>query len=220
MATSYIPTKDSELDLWAANFSTRITATPLTYGLTAGIATAIAALYATWHTAFLLATNPVTRTEVTVAAKDSAKGAMVPQLRLYSQQVKANVAVSDANKTDLGIHLDDTIPTPIPPPSTIPIVTIVGNGPGTMELRFADSATPTKRTKPPGATGLLMFRNIGVAAITDPELARFDGLFGRIPVNQTFEAGDVGNVCTYFARWCNAKGEEGPWSNPTSRVIT
>lgn len=217
---SYIPTRDSLLEAWALNWTTRVTAAPTTYGLTAGIAVTCAALYTTWHNAYVASSNPVTRTPVTIAAKDSAKGAMVPILRLYSQQVKANNAISNSLKTDLGIHVDDTTPTPIPPPSTMPVLTIVSNGVQEMTLRFADELTPTSRSKPPGTAGLLLFRTIATAAASDPDAALFDGLFSRIPVPQVFDAGDVGKVCTYWAKWCNSKGDEGPWSAPVHRTIT
>src|SRR4051812_16650879 len=72
-----VPTKDSELVSFSTNFSTRITATPVVFGLTAGDATAYAAL----HTAFLAAYNAVTtardagdRSKSLATAKDLAKG--------------------------------------------------------------------------------------------------------------------------------------------------
>ena len=64
--TSYIPSKDAQLDDWALNFKTLIAATPTNYGLVAADATAITNAYTSWHTAFLAATNPSTRTKATV----------------------------------------------------------------------------------------------------------------------------------------------------------
>jgi hypothetical protein len=220
----YIPTRDTDLDTWALNWTTLVTAAPTTYGLTSTIATAMAALYTAWHTAFLAATNPATRTPVTVAAKDSAKGNMVPQLRLYSQQVKANAAVSDGNKTALGIHLDDPDPTPIPIPSTNPVLSLRAIDNLSMTLRFADSATPDSRTKPPGATQCLIFSTIATGASTDPDAAQFEGAWGAwsnklFPVLKTFDAADRGKICTFWAKWANAKGQEGPWGPPFSHAI-
>ena len=44
----YLPHNDAELLAWSSNFSSLITAAPVTYGLVAGQATAYAAL----HTAY------------------------------------------------------------------------------------------------------------------------------------------------------------------------
>ena len=96
--SSYIPTRDADLVGWADNFSTLITASPTTYGLTAGDATTISGLVTAWDAAYALAVNPSTRTPSTVADKDSAKGAMLPILRLYAQMIKANAGVSNMDK--------------------------------------------------------------------------------------------------------------------------
>lgn len=218
--SGYLPTKDADLDNWASNWSTKVTAAPTTYGLTAPIATAVAALFATWHTAYLAAVAPTTRSPTTIAAKDSAKGAMVPQLRLYSQQVKANDAVSNANKEALGIHIDDTVPTPIPPPASHPIITVDSSGVQSMVLRFADEFSPASRRRPAGSIGLLLRKYVGVAAGTDPETAPFEGLFTRIPMEVPFTSDDVGKKATFWAQWTNGKGQEGPWSAPITRIIT
>ena len=117
MPGSYIPTRDADLVLWSDNFQTLIAAAPTTYGLTAPIASTITGLHNTFAAALTLSSDPSTRTPATVAAKDAARGNMVPILRLYAQQIKANTAVSNALKVGLGIRLDDPIPTPIPPPA-------------------------------------------------------------------------------------------------------
>lgn len=219
MPGSYIPTRDADLVLWSDNFQTLIAATPTTYGLTAPVAATITGLYNTFAAALTLATDPSTRTPATVAAKDAARGNMVPILRLYAQQIKANTAVSNALKVGLGIRIDDPIPTPIPAPSTKPIVSIVASGPQLMRLRFADELTPTSRSKPAGSIGCLVYRKIGTAPSVDPDTATFDGMYTRIPFDQAFSALDQGKTVTYFARWTNGKGEEGPWSEPISRII-
>lgn len=218
--SGYIPTKDADLDTWASNWSTKVTAAPATYGLTAPIAVVVAALFATWHAAYLAATAPTTRSPTTVAAKDSAKGAMVPILRLYSQQVKANDTVSNANKEALGIHIDDTVPTPIPPPTTHPIVTVVSSGTQSMVLRFADEVSPASRRRPFGAIGLLLRKQVSVSPGIDPEAGAFEGLFTRIPFEVAFIPADVGKTCRFWAQWTNGKGQEGPWSAPVDRVVT
>jgi hypothetical protein len=212
MATPYIPTKDADLLTWAQNFSTLITASPTTYGLIAGDATAIAAAVAPYETAYPIAVNPATRTSVTVGAKDTAKFAMLGVLRSYAQIIGANPAVDSADKLALGLNLHGTPPSPVPVPTTMPLLSVVSATPLLHTLRFADELTPDKRSKPDGVSGMELYRTIAVSAASDPDAANYYALVTRQPFTISFDAGDAGKVCTYFARWINRKGERGPWS--------
>src|SRR6185295_13578527 len=136
--SSYIPTRDSNMEAWLLNFKTLIAASPTSYGLVAGDATTITNSYTAWHTAYAAATNPTTRNHVTIAAKDAQKILTLDVVRTYAAQIRANVAVSDSLKLGLGLHVADDVPTPIPPPSTFPILAISGAGPLLQDLRAAD----------------------------------------------------------------------------------
>src|SRR5262245_17420772 len=219
MGSSYIPVRDSELDSWLLNFKTLIAANPTNYGLVVADATAITNSFNAWHTAYLAATNPATRTHVTIAAKDAQKILTLDVVRTYAATIRANTAVSNDLKLGLGLHIADDVPTPVPPPSTYPILAINGAGPGMQDLRAADQNTPTRRAKPAGTAGLLVFRSIGTAAANDPTQAFFLGFVTRAAFTSNFEAGDDGKIATYFGRWTNGKGELGPWSAPVSMRI-
>jgi hypothetical protein len=71
MPDDYIPSRDADFDPFAINFKTLIVATPTNYGLVAADGTAIATAVDSWHTAFLAATNPTTRTTATIATKNT-----------------------------------------------------------------------------------------------------------------------------------------------------
>lgn len=219
MPSDFIPTRDAELDPFLNNFQTRIAAAPASYGLVAGDATVITGTYNAWHAAFVAATNPATRTHTTIAAKDAQRILTVDIVRTYANTIRANTAVSDSLKLDLGLNVHDTIPSPVPPPSTYPILAISGAGPLMQDLRAADQSTPTRRAKPHGAAGLLVFRAIGTTPASDPGAAPFLGFVTRAEFNSSFSSADDGKVATYFARWTNAKGEVGPWSAPVSMRI-
>ena len=160
MANSWIPINDEALDPFLNNFQTLIAASPTSYGLVAGDATAITAAYTAWHTAFLAAINPTTRTRATVATKNTQKLNALQVVRRYAATIRANHGISDALKIGLGIHIPDTVPTPVPPPATQPVLTIVSAGIGSQILRAADETTPNKRARPVGTTGLLLFRAV------------------------------------------------------------
>lgn len=231
----YIPARDSTLDSWADNFQTLVAASPATYGLTAPDAVAITDAFDTWHAAYLLGgstgsppvpVNPSTFTSVTVAAKNSAKFAMIIILRSYASQVRINPGVTNADKIALGLNLPNNTPSPIPVPLTFPLLSVVSAGPGTHTIRFADSATPASRAKPFGAVGMQLYRGVGVAAITDVNLTDFLAQLTTQPFLSEFLIGDTGKVATYFARWITrgrpvggAAAQVGPWSAPVSMTI-
>lgn len=215
----YLPQRDADLDVWALNFSTLITAAPATYGLVAADATAISNAFNSWHAAFLAATNPSTRTAGTVATKNIQKANLLTVVRGYAATIRANRAVTDASKMNLGLHVRDTSPTPNPPPSTRPVLAIARMMQGTQEVRATDEATPNRRARPIGSAGLLLYRAVGTTPVNDPEGSTFLTFVGKTSVNSQFAPADNGKVATYFARWTNSKGEVGPWSQGVSGSI-
>jgi len=214
MGSSYLPNRDSDLDAWLLNFSTLITASPTSYGLVTSDATAIAAANASWHAAYLAATNPTTRTHSTVSTKNTQKANVIGVVRGYAATIRANRAVSDALKINLGLHVADHQPTPVPPPSTVPVLAIAQMRQGLQEVRATDEATPNSRARAVGSAGMLLFRFVGVAPVNDPSQAQFLAFTGKTDFTCTYASGDNGKTATYFARWTNAKGEMGPWSQP------
>lgn len=213
---SWVPTSDPLLDPFALNFKTLIAASPTSYGLLAADATSITAAYASWNAAYLAAVNPTTRTHATITTKNTQKSNILGVIRSYGATIRANHAVSDALKVGLGLHVRDTSPTPIPPPSTYPRLSIGSFNMGTLALTAADQFTPDRKARPAGTSGLLLFSTVGEAAVTEPVGLDFNAFLTRPNYQNTFTVADSGKTVTYFARWTNAKGKVGPWSPPVS----
>lgn len=227
MAAPYIPPRDTDLVTWADNFAALITASPGTYGLTAGDAVTIQSLVDAWDLAYAAAANPVTRTPVTVAAKNSAKFAMLGTVRTFASQIRLNAGVTNGDKVALGLNLPNNSPTPIPAPATMPVVTIMTATPLRHTLKFRDEmASPTSRAKAANAIGMEIWRGINTIALTDPADCVFYGSAVKVPFFSDFDAPDAGKVATYFGRWSNRAGSAGnninltgPWSNAVSMTI-
>ncbi len=213
------PTPDGPLDGWCNNFKTLIAASPTTYGLVTADGTALTTAYNNWHTAYLAAINPTTRTKATVAAKNVQKTNILSVVRGYAATIRANRAVSDELKVGLGLNVRDTSPTPVPPPSTYPMLSILEPMRGVQDLKARDSASPDRRSKPAGTAGMLLFRTIGAAPVTNPADAPFLSFVGKTDLVFNYDMADDGKFATYFARWTNSKGEMGPWSPAASMKI-
>lgn len=223
-SVDYIPARDADFAAWLLNFSTLITATPTAYGLTAPDATAIAAQNTIWQAALTVATDPSTRTPPAVAAKDAARVTAVAVVRPYAQRVKANPSVTNEQRSDLGLTIDSFPPTPIPQPTTAPVMVLISATPLVHQLRYYDSTTPTTKAKPYGVIGLEVRRAIGIAPAVDPSAAPYLGQWGKSPNLSVFSPGDPGKIATYFARWVTRSGpggvqQSGPWSTPLSVTV-
>src|SRR5689334_13911700 len=80
MGKSWFPLKDADLLLFAQNWVTR-GATPSNYNWVAGDVTSLSTITTGFDSALTLATDPTTRTRVTIDAKDVQKGTLIAQLR-------------------------------------------------------------------------------------------------------------------------------------------
>lgn len=219
---SAIPTRDAEYDAYLFNWKTILTATPALYGMLAADATAISNAYTTWHAAYVAASNVLTRTRSTVATKDAQKILSISLLREQYNIIKANPSVTDPNKIAIGIRVSDPVPTPVPAPTTNPVMAVIPSGTLQQLINMVDVTTPTTRAKPAGVSGALVVRKIVAVGqpIPEPETCTLLGFYTRTPFYVTeFAPTDTGKVAYYYARWTNAKGEEGPWSPVASATV-
>jgi hypothetical protein len=147
----YMPTKEAELNTWLSNFSALLTATPLAYGLTAPDAVAVAAEQAAFSAALAAATEPATRTKVTVRAKDTAKQSMLTVVRRYATAISANPDVSAALKTGIGVTVKKVAR---PRNSVVGLRATLSADSITKTcwmLRFQNPDAPGSKKLPPGA---------------------------------------------------------------------
>jgi hypothetical protein len=215
MASSFLPDKDQDLEAWAANFDTKITATPTAYGLVAGDATAFHSLAADFTTKLAAAVNPATRTPVTVQAKDTSRAALRAKARALAKIINAYPPITNAQRVELGLNVRDTTPTPIPPPATKPLLSVDPDG----TLRLVDETMPDRRGKPVGVRGALVFTKIDGPAPVDPDDAKFAALATRFRAALPLPPGSNGKTLWVLAQWYNLRGELGPVSAVASTTI-
>ena len=216
---SDVPTTDQALFDWSTNFSARITATPTAYGLVAADATALASLVADFTTRRSTATNPPTRTRITIAAKDTSKAALIAKCRSLGRIVKAFPSITPAQLHELGLHVRDREPTPIPPPATHPVVSVDKLGSLQTSLRISDELTPTRRAKPDGVTGANLFVKIDGEPPDSPDDCKYAGTATRNSHVISFPPGTAGKRFYVLARWVNPRNQPGPVSGVISGTI-
>lgn len=217
MAT--IPSKiDGVLLPWSLNFSTKITATPTVYDLTASEATAYAALHADFTTRLATAENPSTRTKETITLKNTSKLALLARARQFCKVIKASPTVTDGQRVSLGLLPRDISPTPVPAPVSRPLLVVDPFG----NLIVRDETAAERRSRPTGTIGAIIYSAIqtdAAPAPLTPDQTRFAGLATRDKFAVGLPEGSTGKTLYVMAQWINGKGELGPVSAVVKTLI-
>ena len=215
MARGFLAKTDAELLAWSNNFSTLISATPLAYGISAPAAASYATLNATFATAYQTALNPVTRTKITIDAKDTARAYLKLNAAALAKLVEGTLSVTNGQKLALGLPLK-TPPSPIPQPSSAPLVDFISAVSRTVRIRIHDGATP-KRAKPAGVKSATIYSFVGPTAPPKVTDWKFEGNANKAVFDITFPDSVANGALVWVAAtWNNAKNQSGPPSDPIS----
>lgn len=221
MGRSFYLGTDAELYTGSQNFSTKITASPVSFGLVAAQATAYASLNSVWAAAYLLAVDPETRTRGAIAAKNQARADVRKMASDLAKLIDGTATVSDAQRLDLGLNVRATA-APIPAPSQAPHLDVVGRSGTTVTIKLHDG-TASRRRKPAGVKGASLFSHVGSGGATPPaELAdwKFEGNTTRTKVGVQFDAALApGTVVWLCAFWFNPRAQAGPGCTPVSAIL-
>ena len=210
------PRTDDAFLAWSQHFSGLITATPTVYGLSAGQCTAYNAVQANYATA-LAACDPAIRSKSSTAAKNAAKAALKVAAEQTAFIIYGQPSVTNVQKTALGLNVRH-IPTPIPTPSSSPLIEVLSVSGWTVRLRLRDGASGSTRGKPPGTIGGSVFSFVGATAPTDIALWKFEGNLGRTKVDVAFSSTLAAGTKVWFtAFWFNGRKQSGP---PSATVST
>jgi hypothetical protein len=163
MPPIFQPTKENELVAWSSTFNAQIALTPTDFGLTAAQALAYGALHTAWVSAYNAVQDPNTNTKQAVIAKNQAKENL-----LYGPGgawelvniVQAFPGTTDAERGELGLRIPDDERTPIPAPTTAPVLSIVSTAGRSITVRLRDLENPDRRGKPDGVVGATVLYHV------------------------------------------------------------
>jgi hypothetical protein len=182
--------------------------------------------YAPLHNNFISANNLAkadgSKSKALVMAKNDAKAALLVYARELYGLVKAST-VSNENKTLIGVHVSDTVPSPVPPPALAPLVTLVSVVGRVARYKLADAQFPTSRRKPLNAEGATIMSFSGANPPPVPPGGsgwNVEGQTGRTTFTVEF-AGTVtpGTACWVTAVWYNRRGEWSPACAPVQTYL-
>jgi len=215
----YMPQTDAGFQAWLFNFSSLIQQDWSRYSLTEADSLVISGHYAAYNPLYQQCQQPSVRTTSLLQQKDAVKASAMASCRVYAQIVKNSQGVDAQDKAALGLHVNDVTPSPIPAPSSAPLLNIVAAFSGQHEIRYADENTPSSRKKPAGVTQLELYVHVGAQPTVNWEDATFVGVYTKNPIQYTFTPAQAGQVATYFARWRTTRGLAGPMSLGVGMII-
>jgi hypothetical protein len=219
MSSRYLPRRDHDLASWADNFSGRVAASPTDYGLTAAEVADLAARVSAYNARLATASEPATRTVVTVADKNAARERLVADIRLLARKIQATPTITPERKIALGLNVPGHCPSPVPPPATRPVLMLAGIVGNRHLIRISDAATPTRRSKPADTAGAEVFVYVGENPPADLKQWQYRGLATSAFYQIEYSADEPDGPATLVARWINRKGQPGPISDPiTARI--
>lgn len=217
MAAKFPPEREADLVSSASNFDVKITATPTTFGLTAAQATAFHTTLTAFITARTTAIDPLTRSPANIVAKDIAKAALLASYRQLAGIVQRFPGTTNFMRSELGLPLRHTEPSPIPPPAAAPLVEVRSVAGRTARIRLIDTANPTRRGKPAGTSGAAVFSHVGPTAPAELSDWTFEGNTGRTTVNLAFPPTVLSGATVWItAYWFNPRKQAGPAADPVS----
>jgi hypothetical protein len=160
-AKDFIPCPDAAFNNWQYQLADAIGSHATAWGIPAAAITQLQNQRANWDGTYSWITNPATKTKPRVLAKNEARKEYVAFLRKFLKQyITYNPAVSDEQRVAMGLPVHDTKPTPVPPPSTMPVGKVDISVHRRHTIRVQDSVH-TGRGKPPGVHGFEAWRKIG-----------------------------------------------------------
>jgi hypothetical protein len=169
-----------------------------------------------------VATEPPTRTKVTIQEKNMAREVLKKHIRKFVKEYLIdNHLLTKADLELLGLPVHKTKPTPRPVAADFPWIRANTNLLRHVSFDYGsfdpDTAEPVK-AKPFGQHGVEFGWVISDTPIIDTKDLIHSSFDTHTPLTLEFEGHDRGKTLWYAARWENTRGLKGPWS-PMENVI-
>jgi hypothetical protein len=222
MSTQVVPSKDADFDQVSGLVVGESMGNSEKWGIPSQEVAALSESHGSWHAAYEKAGNPATRTEGTVAAKDTARDAHEPRLRTYLKRwIMSNSAVSDEDHRNMKLPIYKKTRERIPPSDDVPEpegrATPVD---GRVSLGWRSRKSGSK-TNPYGQKVVVrhVVLPLDAPAPTRIEQLEHSLLDGRQPCELTYPEKDWGKVVYFATAYQNVRGEMGAWSAIGSVII-
>ncbi len=200
---------------------TLVVANATDWGVLPAAVTNIVGIQATFTPLYALSTGKTTKSVGNTTNRDAyVTDFFYPALEtLYTKYLINNTSISAADKLAMGIHEPNTSRTPIPDPTTSPIMKVAGNGEDLLLVVTMRNAVTHRIGKPAGVGFCEIWYTVDTpipVEVTDTNLKTNISKSGG---TMTFLGAQQGKKMYYFARWVTKNGHFGPWTGLLSATI-
>jgi hypothetical protein len=223
MPDTFLPAREAQLVAWSANFKQQITALDAQIGILPAQISAYSALHDAFFNYYDLCQRPNTRTPENLEHKKVAKQALIRGengIRQLVGIIQKHPGTTNPMRVLLKITVPDVEPSPIPPPSSAPELTIVSTLRRRVTLRLRDAKDPDKRSKPAGVSGASIVMHIGENPPANPLEWSFLMNTSRTSLDIDFPSTiPAGSKVWLVAFWFNPRKQAGPASAAVNALI-
>ena len=219
MAKNYYSGAQRDLAFGAQNLLAIVTPEPATYGLGSAMIASYSALVSSYVAALALATEPATRTIVTVALKNEARRLLKTATLDIARTVTSVPTVSNAQL--LALNLNPRVaPQPAQVPQDAPAVHVIAVVGRHVKLRIYEKESGSRRSKAPGAIGVNIFTHVAPLAPVDPLEYRFHGMASRAITEIVFPNSVPSGATVWVSCcWMTRRGRTSIASTPISFAL-
>jgi hypothetical protein len=220
MREDFIPRSDAEFDAWQKNLLGYAVKNQAAMALNAPDLAAMTSLQTDWETKYAAHITAQSAARGAREAKDESREAYEESIRGLNRTTQASASVTDENRIGMGLPpATRDAPTPVPTPTTRPVVSVDTSERLRHIISWVDESTPNRKAKPHGVIGCQVWNKVG-AQPAGPSDLEFVIMDPRSPYIIEYEDAEAGKTAYYMLRWVNSRGETGPWSQTVSATIT
>ena len=213
------PNADAAFLAWSRNFRDYIAIHYAALGITLPESTLYATKHDAYSDAYDVATNEVTRTRGTIAAKDDARDACKFEARLLIQRINGIPTVTTQQRRDLALNVRAQ-PTRIPRPAVAPEVDVAELDGRSVTIKLHSSTSGTRRGRPPGVAAAAIYTHVGPTAPASVADWFYQGSVTKTRTIVHFDTSvPAGSQVWIIAQWLNPRSESGPASVAVSTYL-
>lgn len=213
----YLPTKETDLVDWVANFVKEMTANANAWQIPAEEIAAIQQkgdLFRDLH----MKCAGADKTEGLVSDKNAAKRVLKSSIRKLVNFRFSNPIITDSQRIQCGLHAKDQSRTTIAAPKSRPEFGVKVTDLRRIKIDFRDQGS-NKAAKPYGISGAVISYAVLPAPPAEPSELSRAFLATRTPCTLEFTEEERGRTVYIALQWQNNKGQKGAYSEIQSALI-
>ena len=221
----YIPRTDAEFDEWLRNFAANVGPIATLLGIAPGFVTAVSTAYADWQLKYVAHQTAQNAARNAAENKDESRDTGTSVSRALAGMFQKHPDMTDGQRATLKLTVPDTMPSPRPVISTVPIVGFKILRGGVIETSVRVEEDQTRPSMHPAADVVeckYILVPVGEVPPDNPEACpkTLASKKAQFQIHAGIE--NAGKRFYGFFRWANQSNpaNNGPWSDAQTLVVS